>query len=136
MYNFTDFDDYRVYAWSQDGLITRVANVVRSVKASTRNAAASFAVGIAVAAFATINYSSEIAAPVWNGVDTNQEKAVAQIKRLRNELAQQLAQFGQNVHTQIDSSTLAFAQQAIAAVVARGTNVEADWAKKLTAGNA
>lgn len=139
MHSFDDFNDYRVCAWTQNGLLKRIESVFETVKASARSVVSAVAFGVAVAASTTVAYSSHLSAPTWTEASLqvqDHNSAVSLLHSLREDISSRLAALDSDTQPSIDPQTLALAQQAVEAVAARGDINPNDWAANLVKGNA
>lgn len=133
MGNFeTDFQSFRVEGWVKSGLFTEIKTVIESGKALFRDYMAPFVAATAVATFSLINYSSAIAAPVWDEcAQFADNPVVTLLKKYDADADKAIAQIGKRTEADIPSSTLALANKAIEAVQARGVQLSARFARKI-----
>jgi hypothetical protein len=117
MHDFSDFDDYRTSAWFREGLLIPVENVFHSIKTSAAQAGAALAIGVAASSFATFVYSTNIAGPIWHPVAS--QRVDARLERMQNEFSAELSRFGKDTSAEIDATTLALAERAMAALATR-----------------
>lgn len=136
MNGFHDFDDFRVSAWMNEGLMIRLADTAKSITNNLKKAACTVvvAVSVAIAASATV--------PAAASVPSVENAAVQFSFETLNPLDFELAQMSQLIESQMDSlldfsgigsdaATLSLANEALAAIASRNGAAPRDWATKI-----
>lgn len=135
MNGFRDFDDFRVSAWTNDGLIIRLADaahqIANSIKKSVGTVSVAATIGIVtiftpsvVSASPTVvisaNHLDAIVAGAGAGADSDVVDSVrVDVMRMAEEVDKKISQLSDFSDAGIAQSTLALANQAIAAMEAR-----------------
>lgn len=136
MNSFSDFDDFMVGAWMNDGLLTYTAKVVRKVAGSVKKSGLILAVATSVAsATPTIALAKTSVASIHSGVvsELASNESYLRVAELSNELRQQLAVLHTIEDITIDPELLELASQAVSAKAATVGNIN-DWAADLVSG--
>ena len=136
MNGFHDFDDFRVSAWMNEGVMITLASTAMSVSKSVKQAVATVAAGIVVAT------SLVATAPATASVPTSDQPTIVFTVDDGDLLEYELALLSHQIDAEldgllafsgdgVDESSLALAEKAIESLALRNGSVDADWSKRM-----
>lgn len=137
MNGFKDFDDFRISAWMNDGLIIRLEQAAKHVANKMKK------VVVVAGAAAAVSLSFTAPAPAApTHVPSVGQTSIQFSFEAADPLGAELASMSQAIEAQlddlfdfsdstVDETTLALASEAIYAVASRGSNFPAGWASQV-----